>query len=114
MKSHTKPAIEEPREKNPITKLWEKIDSNALMLNCLSKFFKVAKIAVTILLGSVEHERTFSMLRFMKSKLRNWLRGHLDTCVKLFSQPFFTLANFPYIDAIVFWSDEQARRGSDQ
>jgi hypothetical protein len=29
--------------------------------------------------------------------------------VKLFSQPFFTLANFPYADAIAFWSDEQTR-----
>jgi hypothetical protein len=69
---------------------------------------------VTAILGSIEDERTFSMLGFMKSKLRNRLGGHLDICVKLFSQPFFTHANFPYGDAIAFWNDKRVRRGSDQ
>jgi hypothetical protein len=59
MKSHAKPAMEEPRDKNPVTKLWEKIGSNALMLNRLTKFFKVAEIAVTTVLGSVEDKRIF-------------------------------------------------------
>jgi hypothetical protein len=40
---------------------------------------KVANIAVTVVLGSVEDERTFSTLKFMKSKLQNRLGGHLDT-----------------------------------
>jgi hypothetical protein len=114
MKSHAKATMEEPRNRNPVTKLWKKIGSNALMLNWLSKVFKVAEIAVTAVLGSVEDERTFSTLGFMKSKLRNQLGGHLNICVKLCSQPFFTQGNFPYADAIAFWSDERARRGSDQ
>jgi hypothetical protein len=114
MKSHAKAVMEEPRDKNPVTKLWEKIGSNALMLNRLSEFFKVAEIVMTVVLRSVEDERTFLMLGFMKSKLWNQLGRHLDNCVKLFSQPFFTHANFPYGDAIAFWSDETARRGSDQ
>jgi DNA primase large subunit len=114
MKSHAKAAMEEPRDRNLVTKLWEKIGNNALMLNRLSEFFKVAEIAVTAVLGSIEDEWTFSTLGFMKSKLQNRLGGHLDICVKFFSQPFFTLANFPYADAIAFWSDELARRGSAQ
>ena len=54
------------------------------MLSHLSEYFKVAEIAIATVLGSVEDERTFSMLSFMKSKLRNRLGGHMDTCVKLF------------------------------
>jgi hypothetical protein len=84
MKSHAKVAMEEPRDRNPVTKLWEKIGNNALMLNRLSEFFKIADITMTTILGSVEDERTFSMLGFMKNKLVNRLGGHLDICVKLF------------------------------
>jgi hypothetical protein len=55
-----------------------------LMLNHLSEFIKVAELAVTAVLGSVEDERTFSTLRFMKSKIRNRLGIHLQTCAKCF------------------------------
>jgi hypothetical protein len=41
------------------------------MLNRLSEYIKLCEIAVTVVLGSVEDERTFSTLGFMKSKLRN-------------------------------------------
>jgi DNA primase large subunit len=89
MRSNAKSAMEEPRDKNPVSKLWQKIGQNALMLNRLSEFIKLAEIAITATLGSVEDERTFSTLGFMKSKVRNRLGGHLDTCMKMFSQPFF-------------------------
>jgi hypothetical protein len=39
-------------------------------------------------------------LGFMKSKVRNRLGGHLDTCVKMFSQPFFKQETFPYSESI--------------
>jgi hypothetical protein len=58
------------------------------MAQRLPEFIKVAEIAVTTVLGSVEDERTFSTLGFMKSKLRNRLGSHLGTTVKMFSQPF--------------------------
>jgi hypothetical protein len=59
------------------------------MTQHLPEFIKVAEIAVTTMLGSVEDEHTFSTLGFMKYKLRNCLRSHLDTTVKMFSQPFY-------------------------
>jgi hypothetical protein len=37
----------------------------------LSKFMKVVEFAHVQVLGSVEDERTFSPLLFLKSKLRN-------------------------------------------
>lgn len=84
------------------------------MLNRLSEFIKVAEVAITAILGSVEDERTFSTLSFMKSKVRNRLAGHLDACVKLYAQDFFTLRNFPFYSAISSWRDETVRRGADQ
>jgi hypothetical protein len=89
MKSNNKGAIEELRDRNPLIKLWQKVSQNLLMVQRLSKFIKVAEIAVTAILGSVEDESTFSKLGFMKSKLRNCLGSHLDTTVKMFSQPFY-------------------------
>jgi hypothetical protein len=55
------------------------------MVQCLSKFKKVAEIVVTTVLGKVEDEHIFSILGFMKSKLHNRLSSHLDTIVKMFS-----------------------------
>ena len=56
MKSNAKSVIEEPHDMNPMTKLLTKLGSNAPLLSCLSKYMKVANIAVTAVLGSVEDE----------------------------------------------------------
>jgi hypothetical protein len=113
MKSNAKSAMEEPRDKNLVSKLWQKVGQNALMLSRLSEFIKLAEIAVTATLGSVEDERTFSTLGFMKSKVRNRLGGHLDTCVKMFSQPFFNQDTFPYSESISHWREQKTRLGAD-
>jgi hypothetical protein len=114
MKSNSKGAMEEPRDRNPLTKLWQKVSQNTLMTQRLSEFIKVAEIAVTAVLGSVEDERTFSTLAFMKSKLRNRLGSHLDTAVKMFSQPFYNQESFPYSLALTHWRQQRTRLGADQ
>jgi hypothetical protein len=43
------------------------------------------------MLGSMEDERTFSTLYFMKSKLINRFNEHLHVAVHMYSQTFFTL-----------------------
>ena len=83
------------------------------MLNRLSEFIKLAEIAMCVVLGSMEDKRTFSTLSFMKSKLQNRLTRHVDTCVKLFSQEFFTIETFPVSKAITSWWEEQSRWGID-
>jgi hypothetical protein len=100
MKSNAKSAMEEPHDMNPVTNLWTKLGSNALLLSRLSEYMKVANIAVIAVLGSVEDERTFSMLKFMKSKLWNRLGGHLNTTMCMFSQGFYNQETFPYQEAI--------------
>jgi hypothetical protein len=113
MRSNSRAAMEEPRDLNPMSKLWRTVGQNSLMLSRLSEWIKVAELAVTAVLGSVEDERTFSSLSFMKSKVRNRLGGHLDTCVKVYAQEFFTQESFPYQTAISHWRDGKARRGAN-
>ena len=74
--------------------------------------FKLAEIAMCAVLGSVEDERTFSSLGFMKSKVRNRLGGHLNAVVKMFSQPFYTQADSPYAAAITHWRETRQRLGA--
>jgi hypothetical protein len=75
------------------------------MVQRLFEFIKVVEIAVTVVLGNVEDECTFSTLGFMKSKLRNHLGSHLDTIVKMFLQPFYKQDTFPYNNAIIHWHE---------
>jgi len=64
---------------------------------------KLAKIATTQVLRSIENEHTFNILNFMKNQLWNQLGMQLDLCIRFYSHWFFTLHNFPYDQAIVKW-----------
>ena len=70
---------------------------------------KVDEIAHVQVLGSVEDERTFNSLSFLKSKLRNQLTTHLDLVVHMFAQDFYTLKTFPYQVAISDWKTQRGR-----
>lgn len=54
---------------NPVTRLWRKLVGNPLIRTKMGEWLKLAKIAIVIVIGSVEDERTFSNLSFIKSKL---------------------------------------------
>ena len=88
---------------NPLTTYGRLIDSNIMLRHNLSKFFKLAEIATVLVLGSVEDERTFSTLSFMKDKLRNRLHVHLPLVVAMHGQSFFDIENFPYDAAYADW-----------
>jgi hypothetical protein len=66
---------------------------------------KVVEITTVMVLGSVEDERTFINLTFMKNKLCNQLTTHLDLCVHIFTQNFYIVTNFSYDAAIVAWKE---------
>ena len=99
MKSNAEKMLGPPDDQNPVTKLWQKLGCNGLLLSKLSEFTQLAEIAITIVLGSIEDERTFSSLKFIMSKLQNCLEGNLDTIVKVLSHGSYNLENFPYTDA---------------
>lgn len=73
------------------------------MLSRLSEFFELANIAICVVLSNIEDEHAFFNLRFMKSKVQNRLGRHLDTCVKIFAQPWSNHETFPYSTAISHW-----------
>jgi hypothetical protein len=65
----------------------------------------LVEIVVVLVLESIEDEQTFSILTFMKDKLRNRLGLHLDTIVCMFAQEFNIQKNFLYEEAIIAWKD---------
>jgi hypothetical protein len=103
MKSNADKMLEPPYDVNPVSKLWQKLGCNGLLFSKLSKFIRLAEIAITTVMGSVDDERTFSSLKFIKSRLRSRLEGNLDTVVRVFSQGYYNLESFSYIDAYKHW-----------
>jgi hypothetical protein len=97
---------------NPLTHLWLKLSSNALLASKLSEWIKVVEIATVTTLGSVEDERTFSTLNYMKSKVRNNLQEHLDLVVQMYGQNFYDLKSYPIYDAISKWKEVKIRYGT--
>ncbi len=109
MMSNVQRAMDQPMDVNLVSRLWKKHFPNALLCAQLSKFMKVAKLVVVQVMGSVEDERTFSTLTFMKTRLRNRLCEHLDLVVCMFVQPFYTIDTFPYDDVILAQIDEKKK-----
>lgn len=99
MKSNSKSAMKGDLPLNPVTRLWQKIDTSPHLRFQLSEYMKIAELVVVMVLGSVEDERTFSTLSFMKNKLQNRLSTHLPTVVAMHVQPFYTINNFAYNSA---------------
>jgi hypothetical protein len=56
----------------------------------LSEYLKLDELAIIMVLGSVEDEKTLSNVNFLKLKLWNWLTIHLDLVVRMFAQNFMT------------------------
>jgi signal transduction histidine kinase len=65
--------------------MWRRFDSNVILKDMISKYFKLIEFVIVVVLGSVEDERTFSIITFMKSKLRNLLTTNLDRVVKMYA-----------------------------
>ena len=77
----------------------------------LSQWAVLAELALVMVPGSVEAERMFSTMSFLKDKLRNRLTTHLSPCARLYSQSTYSLSNFPYPDAIKSWREAAKFRG---
>ena len=79
------------------------LDDNSVLVQNFSEFIKLAEIVVVHVIGSVEDERLFSSLKFLKSKLRSSLMKNLEVIVGMFSQRIYTLDNFPYQKVFDDW-----------
>jgi len=96
MKSNSRAAMLPPYDINPLTKIWRVLHGNHNLTQNFGEFLKLAEIAVVHVLGSVEDERLFSSVGFLKSKLRNNLEEHIQIIVGMFAQRIYTLETFPY------------------
>ena len=90
---------------NPVIHLWRNLSQSRHLQKLISEYFKLAEIGCCLVLGSVEDERCFSTLKFLKSCQRNRLGKHLPLVVRMFGQKYYTLETFPYNDAIGSWKN---------
>ncbi len=79
-------------------------------MSTISEYAILAQLAIAMPIGSVENERVFSTMNYIKSSVRNRLgSAHLNVAVRMFTQPLFTLATFPYRRAYNAWLDASSR-----
>ena len=86
---------------NPLIRLWRALDVASICI--FPKYMKLAKMVAIHVLGSVQDERCFSTLSFLKSKLLIFLDQHLQLVVGMFLQQLFTLQSFPYDSSFTRW-----------
>ena len=70
--------MENPNEEGAITKLWKNRGERNQLRETIPKYFEPTNLCLPMILGSVEDERVFSTLGFLKSKVRNKLDKDLD------------------------------------
>jgi hypothetical protein len=66
----------------------------------LLEYLKLVELAIIMVLGSVEDEKTFFNVNFLKSKFWNRLTIHLGFVVRMFAQISYDLNSFPFYIAI--------------
>jgi hypothetical protein len=111
MLNNSKKHMEPPFDLNPLTRLWRFLDScTVLRVKAFPEFYKLAEVATVQVLGSVEDERCFSSLAFLKNKLQNALDTHLECVVGIYSQKIFTLETFLYDETYNGWATGVDRR----
>jgi hypothetical protein len=105
MKANCETACAPPLGVNPLIRLWRNLSASRHLVKLIPEFFKLAKIGSVLVLGSVEDERCFSSLKFLKSCHRNRLDKHLPLVVRMFGQKYYSLKSFPYDEAIMSWKE---------
>ena len=95
----------------PTASFWHTC-SNSVELKCsLSDWLSLANIALVQVFGSVEEERLFSKLAFVKEERRNrLLLDHLNVCLVLATQRMWAFRDFPFLRAVQKWFEAKKRR----
>ncbi|KAJ9532886.1 hypothetical protein QJQ45_010978 [Haematococcus lacustris] len=94
------------------TKLWRYLAGQPITKADILEYIKLAELALVMTPGSVEEERMFSAMAYLKDDTRNRLQEcHLNVCARVFSSNQFNLDTFPDERAISKWLDNAAVRG---
>jgi hypothetical protein len=75
---------------------WDILASMPTVFSHLSEYGRLAQLALAIPIGSVENERTFTAMNYLKPPTRNKLSTNLNVVVRLFAQNILTLKTFYY------------------
>ncbi|KAH7403976.1 hypothetical protein KP509_15G003200 [Ceratopteris richardii] len=101
--------VKDPSNPGAMTKLWKKLDISPFLKESMSEYFKVANLCLTMILGSVEDERLWSSLTFIRNATRYRLNKNLDTCLRFFVSQS-DLETFPFEEAYAIWKSQCQRR----
>ncbi|KAJ9510952.1 hypothetical protein QJQ45_012368 [Haematococcus lacustris] len=94
------------------TKLWRYLAGQPITKADILEYIKLAELALVMTPGSVEEERMFSAMAYLKDDTRNRLQEcHLNVCARVFSSNQFDLDTFPDERDISKWLDNAAVRG---
>jgi hypothetical protein len=89
--------------------MWEAISMSPAAEQHIGEYLRLAKLLLTVVSGSVADERVFSVMEFVKCPRINRLQRHLELCVRVKAQSFYTLKTFPYEKALKHWHDASMR-----
>ena len=62
-----------------------------MLRDSISEYLRLTELCLTMILGSVEDERVFSVFGFIKSNIRNKLDKNLDTCLRMYNYRYDVL-----------------------
>jgi hypothetical protein len=91
--------------------MWQKITVSPLIADSISEFVCVSQIYAVLPVGSIDDERAFSSLTFLKNDTRNRLDVDLPTVMIMFCQDLFDVGTFPYDRVFTDWMAGAAVRG---
>jgi len=83
---------------------WGSVNSCVDLNMKISEWMKLAHIGLVHVPGSVEEERLFSKLAYVRDERRNRLeQEHLNVCLQLATQSFWEFQQFPILVAVQKW-----------
>eukprot|EP00899_Mesostigma_viride_P018721 jgi/Mesvir1/26850/Mv25912-RA.1 len=92
--------------------LWKVLLTNPLMHEFVGAYLQLAELMLLLPLTSVENERRFSHMNFIKSDIRNrLLERHLNVAVRIFACSS-SYEDMPIQAAYAVWSAEKGRRAT--
>ena len=84
MKANSEATCSPPLQVDPVVKLWKTLSAFRPFCRLIPEYLKLAQMGSVLVLGSLEDERCFSTLKFLKSCQRNRLGKHLPLVVRMF------------------------------
>ncbi len=99
MKSNVCTAMAKLIDVNPLTHLWHTFSTSKLFVYSFPKYFKLVEITMVQVISNIKDEQCFISLASYNFKLCNQLTTNLGLVLRMFSQKFYTLQNFPYVEA---------------